>query len=167
MSAPYNLGSRVWPGLSKLTEEAGEVIQVAGKIMGTGGEHEHWDGSNLLRRAGEEVADLSAACRVFFQLNGLDGAPWVLEREQHKYRLFLKWHFDNLEDKPDQTGAPKVGWAKWQRLAGAGSDLHYQIYWAWRIYRRAVVTTMVVGGMVGFALSTILQFVAVLPLPHR
>lgn len=33
----FSLGSRTWPGLSKLVEECGEVLQIAGKIMGTGG----------------------------------------------------------------------------------------------------------------------------------
>jgi len=159
MSATYNLGSRVWPGLSKLVEEAGEVVQVGGKIMGTGGEPEHWDGTNLLRRAGEEVADLSAACRVFFQLNGLDGAPWVLEREKHKYQLFLQWHFDNLEDKPDAIGPGNPGWSKWQRFLGAGSDLHYQIYWSWRIYRQAMIHTSLLSAMVGSALTTLLWLI--------
>lgn len=39
----FAIGSPVWPGLSKLAEEAGETLQVVGKLMGTGGESAHWD----------------------------------------------------------------------------------------------------------------------------
>lgn len=150
----YQLGSRVWPGLSKLLEEAGEMCQVGGKIMGTGGEKDHWDGSDLIRRAGEEVADLSAACRVFIQLNGFDGAPWVLQREQEKYRQFLAWHFDTLEDREDGIGERKAGYSKWQRRFGMGSDLHYQIYWACRVYPAAVAHTGILGFLLGTTFST-------------
>lgn len=44
----FSLGSRTWPGLSKLVEECGEVLQIAGKIMGTGGTVQHWDGKGDL-----------------------------------------------------------------------------------------------------------------------
>lgn len=157
-SEMFMLGSRVWPGLSKLVEEAGEVQQVAGKLMGIGGKPDHWDGTNLRVRMGEEVADLSAACRAFFVLNGFDGAPWVLEREKIKYNLFLKWHVDNLEDKPEGIGVPeKRSW--WRKFIGDGSDLHYQIYWAVRVYPSALRHTMAVFFMLGFVVATILAFV--------
>lgn len=139
---PYQLGSRVWPGLSKLTEEMGEVGQVVGKILGSEGRKVHFDGTNLVKRIGEEVADLSAATRVFIQLNGFDGG-WVLERERRKYHLFLKWHFDNLEDKPDDQLEPKRSWIN--RLLGEGGEDHYQVYWAWQIYPRAVVYAIFFG----------------------
>ena len=32
-AGPYSIGSDVWPGLSKLAEESGEVVQVIGKIV--------------------------------------------------------------------------------------------------------------------------------------
>lgn len=156
MMGPFQLGSRVWPGLSKLTEEAGEVCQVAGKIMGTGGDPDHWDGSDLRVRMGQEVADLSAACRAFFQLNGYDGAPWVLEREIEKYHQFLIWHHDNLEDKPDGVGEGPQPYSKFQRWLGAGGELHHQIYWSWRVYRSAMVHTSIIFFMLGLAVATVL-----------
>lgn len=155
MKAPdYSLGSRHWGGLSKLTEEAGEVIQVAGKIMGNGGQAEHWDGTNLRKRMGEEVADLSAAVRCFILLNGYDGAPWVLEREQTKLAQFLQWHADNLEDKEDGIGNDTVvkqpkPFNRFERFLGAGGDLHRQIYWCWRVYPRAVKYTCAVAFLAG------------------
>lgn len=152
---PFQLGSRTWPGLSKLIEEAGEVGQVAGKIVANGGDREHWDGTDLIVRMGKEIADLSAATRAFIQLNGYDGG-WVLAREQQKYHLFLKWHFDNLPDKPDDRPEPK-GWGRIARFFGAGSDDHYQIFWAWRVYPRAMLNTLLVGLLIG-AVPGILLF---------
>lgn len=98
----FSLGSRTWPGLSKLVEECGEVLQIAGKLMGTAGAVEHWDGAgNLDERMALELCDLFAAARAFFQLNGFDGNPVYIQREIEKYRQFLQWHSDNLADPPD------------------------------------------------------------------
>lgn len=98
----FSLGSRTWPGLSKLVEECGEVLQIAGKIMGTGGAVQHWDGKgDLDERIALELCDLFAAARAFFQLNGFDGNPVYIQREIQKYRQFLKWHSENLPDKDD------------------------------------------------------------------
>lgn len=98
----FSFGSRTWPGLSKLVEECGEVLQIAGKIMGTGGAVQHWDGKgDLDERIALELCDLFAAARAFFQLNGFDGNPVYIQREIQKYRQFLKWHSENLPDKDD------------------------------------------------------------------
>lgn len=156
-ASDYSLGSRHWPGLSKLVEEAGEVCQVGGKILGNGGNPDHWGGTNLEIRMGEEVADLSAACRAFLQLNGYDGAPWVLEREIHKHRQFLAWHSENLADLPDD-GPAQRGYGRLARFFGAGSDLHYQIFWAWRVYRAAMLNTMFTFMMLGFALGCVFGY---------
>jgi hypothetical protein len=99
----FSLGSKTWPGLSKLVEECGEVLQVAGKLMGTAGAVGHWDGAGALdERMALEVCDLFAAARAFFQLNGFDGNPVYIEREHAKYMQFLKWHAKQVplpEDK--------------------------------------------------------------------
>lgn len=63
MPGPFAIGGNVWPGVSKLIEEAGEVIQVCGKLIQTSGAHQHRDGSNLKERLEDEIADLMA--RVF------------------------------------------------------------------------------------------------------
>ncbi|MHB8407782.1 MAG: hypothetical protein ACYDHY_06665 [Acidiferrobacterales bacterium] len=94
---PYSIGSKIWPGLSKLIEEAGEVVQVAGKLLGTGGELEHWDGTNLKDRLEEEMGDLLAACDYVVMKCGLDGHRIEKQRAK-KVRRFLKWH----KEKEDQ-----------------------------------------------------------------
>lgn len=147
---PFAFGSRIYPGLAKLVEEGGEMQQIAGKIMMTGGEvKNHWDGTDMPVAIAMEVADVSAACRAFFQLNGYDGARWVLEREIQKYHQFLEWHGEQVEDKPDST-VPYTGYSRLQRFFGAGSDLHHQIYWAWRVYPQAMLMTIYVGTLLAF-----------------
>ena len=94
MSGPYSIGSKLFPGLSKLIEEAGEMLQVAGKIMGTGGQLIHWDGTNLRQRMFEELADLEAAVQFFAAKN------LKTEKERYEYakRLdekrtkYYEWH---------------------------------------------------------------------------
>lgn len=163
MIGNFQLGSRVWPGLAKLLEEAGEVSEIGGKIVGNDGKHIHYDGTRLDVRIAEEVADLSAACRAFFQLNGYDGAPWVLRREIDKYSKFLRWHNENLEDKPDGITQMDYGLIgrvgrRVGRFLGVGSDAHYQIYWSWRVYPQAMFHTLFIGVMLG-ALPGIALFV--------
>lgn len=91
MQTPFAIGSKLWAGLSKLIEEAGEVTQVCGKLLATGGNPEHWDGSNLRLRLEEEIADLTAACDFVRQVNGLDQER-IASRVQEKLALFKKWH---------------------------------------------------------------------------
>lgn len=52
---PYSIGSSHLPGLSKLTEECGELTQVLGKVLGMGSAGDHWDGTNLRKRLIEEM----------------------------------------------------------------------------------------------------------------
>jgi len=81
----------MWPGISKLIEEAGEVQQVCGKLLGTGGAEEHWDGSNLRTRLEDEIADLTAACAFVRIHNKLD-IDRIEARAKEKLRLFKQWH---------------------------------------------------------------------------
>ncbi len=92
-SGDYSIGSKVWPGMSKLIEEMGELGQVLGKIMGTGGEAKHWDGSNLRERVVEELADVYAAV-LFFVTQNLTHEERVVwsNRVGAKLVLFNKWH---------------------------------------------------------------------------
>jgi len=79
--------------MSKLIEEMGELGQVFGKLMGTGGEAKHWDGSNLRERVVEELADVYAAIQ-FFAANNLtleEQHAWA-ERVATKRRRFDGWH---------------------------------------------------------------------------
>lgn len=104
MAGPYAIGSKHWPGLSKLAEEAGEVMQVVGKILGTGGESAHWDGSDLRVRLVEELGDLIAATEFVAEMNGLDVVA-IVERSRTKLDTFRRWHAEQA-DTP--TPAPKA-----------------------------------------------------------
>lgn len=95
MSSPFSIGGKVWPGISKLIEEAGEVQQVAGKLLGTGGAVEHWDGSNLRDRLQEEIADVMAACQFVAEANQLD-VDGIARRVDAKLATFHKWHREQL-----------------------------------------------------------------------
>ena len=87
----FAIGSGTWPGISKLVEELGEVAQIAGKLIATGGEPAHWDGTDLRTRLEDELADLEAAIAFVIQRNGLD-AGRIAERREVKLRLFNAWH---------------------------------------------------------------------------
>lgn len=91
MKTPFAIGSKQWPGISKLIEEAGEVQQVCGKLLGTGGERAHWDGSDLKLRLEEEIADLQAALLFVQTSNGLDRLR-IEKRAEEKLIKFLEWH---------------------------------------------------------------------------
>lgn len=93
MSAgPYSIGSDVWPGLAKLAEESGELVQVIGKMIALGGNdphdfYRHWDGSNPVDRLIEEMGDVRAAMIFVCEQNGIDKAA-VHARADGKLALF-------------------------------------------------------------------------------
>lgn len=87
----FAIGSPKWPGLSKLSEEAGEVVQVIGKLMGTGGDPMHWDGSDLRQRLVEELGDLQAAITFVIAYCDIDPAAVGLRTAQ-KLTVFDQWH---------------------------------------------------------------------------
>lgn len=88
--ADYAFGSDNWPGLAKLVEECGEVLEIAGKIMGVGGGPEPlgWDGTALIEALEEELADLTAAIGFVVDHAGLEGGI----RSREKRAQFLEWH---------------------------------------------------------------------------
>lgn len=92
----FEIGAKEWPGLSKLTEEAGEVLQVVGKLMGTKGQRQHWDGTDLEHRLVEELADLEAAIAFVIVANGLLTEKYQ-GRVQAKFEQFKRWHLDQEE----------------------------------------------------------------------
>lgn len=107
MSKPagdYSIGSGLWPGLSKLVEEMGEVQQVVGKLIATGGRTDHWDGSDLRVRLVEELADIAAAVTFVSQVNGLD-ADEFHDRRRAKIEQFFRWHFEQSAAEPQRQGA--------------------------------------------------------------
>lgn len=87
----FAFGDEKWPGLAKLVEECGEVLEVCGKLMNTRGHVKHWDGSDLGERLHVELADLVAAVSTFVELNGLDSER-IIDRAQEKVKTFVEWH---------------------------------------------------------------------------
>ena len=98
---PYSIGSDLWPGLSKVVEETGELSQVIGKLMGAGGELAHWDGTNILDRLHEELADVSAAIDFLITNTQLDRSV-IVRRMKVKRETFQTWH-DNDSAKNAST----------------------------------------------------------------
>jgi hypothetical protein len=92
-SGDFSIGSKVWPGASKLLEEMGELQQAIGKLIATAGETAHWDGSDLRARLIEEMADVRAALE-FFQAQNFtaDDDDRIAARIERKGRLFSDWH---------------------------------------------------------------------------
>lgn len=93
---PFSFGSQTLPGLAKLAEECGEVGQVIGKLMMTGGARAHWDGSDLIDRLAEEIADVQAAIDFFRRHNGVDFAAFAA-RVDRKRALFEQWHAEQAQ----------------------------------------------------------------------
>ncbi len=97
-----------WPGLSKLVEECGEVMQVVGKIIATRGSSKHWDGKLPLdERLLEELADLQAA--IDFVLIKNFSAQQVINfatRMREKLDRFKRWHVDEGKQIFERLEAP-------------------------------------------------------------
>lgn len=87
----FAIGDDEWPGISKLVEETGEVLQVCGKLIGSGGKAEHWDGSQLKEMLEEEIADMVAAARFVTVHCELDGNA-IQRRIIQKLARFNQWH---------------------------------------------------------------------------
>lgn len=89
----FAFGSPVLPGLAKLCEESGEVVQVVGKLMMTGGGAQYWDGVNLDDKLLEEISDLQAALEFFVQHNRERiSIVAFCERVREKKAKFERWH---------------------------------------------------------------------------
>lgn len=105
-SGDFSIGSKVWPGASKLLEEMGEVQQVLGKLIAVHGSTVHWDG-DLRVRLLEELGDVSAAVRFFVDQNFTDEELRAyVERVEMKLETFRKWHAEG--DPPPQ--ASRLAW---------------------------------------------------------
>lgn len=104
----YSIGSEKLPGLSKLIEECGEVMQVAGKFIGSGGEEEHWDGTNLRFRLEKELADLRAAIDFVIDHNRLDRQGVIDPIYDNKRKMFERWHAKGVEDTRRAKGRSRT-----------------------------------------------------------
>jgi len=98
----FSIGSDVWPGISKLIEECGEVIQVAGKLMGSHGERNHWDGSDLKVRLEEEIGDAIGAMHFVTVHCDLDAVA-IHKRAADKLRMFEGWHRERSAPPPENV----------------------------------------------------------------
>lgn len=89
----FAFGDKEWPGLAKLNEESGELVQVIGKLMMTHGERGYWGGVDLRRRLIEEMADLIAAADfVAAHALTLQERADLTARVMEKRALFERWH---------------------------------------------------------------------------
>ena len=93
----FAIGDTLWPGISKLTEEAGEICQVTGKLMGTGGDMDHWDGTDLGLRLEEELGDLMAAVMFVTEVCQEVDATRIHARASEKLKLFIQWREEQTD----------------------------------------------------------------------
>ncbi len=91
LPGPYSIGSDLWPGLSRLIEESGEVQQVAGKLIGAHGADTHYDDTDLRDRLTLELGDLYAAFSFVVDSNDLDWAA-INQRSEKKRDKYNRWH---------------------------------------------------------------------------
>ena len=103
----FSIGGQLWPGLSKLIEECGEVMQVGGKLIGSEGRTDHWSG-DLNQMLIEELGDLRAAITFFMEANAIDSASVAL-RQSEKLARFWQWHRDTLAARPATIGQQDGG----------------------------------------------------------
>ena len=98
-----------YPGLAKLLEEVGEFSQVAGKLIATDGDPEHWDGDgSLIDRLVEELADMKAAiswmearCKVVYA---------SLDEIDFRVRKKLGNYFRFAEDEAERERLAQIKW---------------------------------------------------------
>jgi NTP pyrophosphatase (non-canonical NTP hydrolase) len=105
-SGDFSIGSKVWPGTSKLLEEMGELQQVLGKLQQTlgkliqvAGSTLHWDG-DLRPKMIEELGDVAGAIAFFVEKNlTVTEECAVGDRAEQKMALFREWH-DTGDTRP-------------------------------------------------------------------
>lgn len=89
---PYCVGSSEWNGLSKLIEELGELQQVCGKLIGSGGNTDHWSG-DLNEKFVEELGDVYASLDFFIDMNFSPEVRCKIYNQSYtKYNKFQTWH---------------------------------------------------------------------------
>ena len=86
------IGSDTWPGLAKLMEECGELVQVIGKLVAYP-DAPHPDGSDVPARLVEEMGDVLGALWFVMSVNGDEDYQRRVEgRAMEKYARFRGWH---------------------------------------------------------------------------
>jgi hypothetical protein len=97
MSVPsMAIGSEIWPGLAKLAEECGELLQVIGKLAAYP-DGPHPDGGEPLpERLADEVADVLAAID-YLRAHAAPLVPLRNHVERRRYDKFVRfqvWDFE-------------------------------------------------------------------------
>jgi hypothetical protein len=88
MAKDYSIGSDNWNGLNKVIEEMGELGQVCGKAIGSGGDTSPWSGA-LRDKFVEELSDVQAALNFFIQHNMTsDEQTQIKKRAKKKFNRF-------------------------------------------------------------------------------
>lgn len=78
-------------GLTKLSEECGELIQIAQKKVAYFDTDEHPDGKGSLKgRLEDEIADVLAAIELVVELNDLNKEA-IMNRFKYKVDIFTEW----------------------------------------------------------------------------
>ena len=97
----FAFGDKEWPGLAKLNEEAGELVQVIGKLMMTHDEAGHWEGSDLRVRLVEEMADVVAGVDFLaFHVLTAEERDALRVRVREKLERFERWHREQAKADP-------------------------------------------------------------------
>jgi NTP pyrophosphatase (non-canonical NTP hydrolase) len=93
MAGDYSIGSAKWPGLAKLMEECGEVIQAGAKIIAVNGADVHWQNDlSLTGQLEDEIADVAAAIAFITETNPGFNIGRINARAARKISLFRSWH---------------------------------------------------------------------------
>ncbi len=100
----FAIGDTEYPGISKLVEECGELLQACGKLMATHGEPAHWDGSDLRVRLVQEMADVYAAISFVRNVVLSPQEERTIERRAaEKLAAFYRWHRDQRSLLPERS----------------------------------------------------------------
>ena len=97
----FYIGARLWPGISKLVEECGEVGQVCGKIIGTAG----LDFRAVLQ---DKIADALAVIDYVIARCNLDGAL-IADRAAARGATLHRWHREQIERDGATEPAARAG----------------------------------------------------------
>lgn len=96
----FEIGDEEYPGLSKIVEESGEVLQIIGKLINSLGNPQHFDGSNLRKKLINELADLDAALEFFIAYGLSQNETELLNnRMEEKFNKFKSWHEEILDER--------------------------------------------------------------------
>jgi len=104
----FAFSDKEWPGIAKLNEECGELVQVMGKLMMIHGTTNHWSG-DLRKMLTEEMADVEAAI-TFVKENCLTKkeVAAIRRRVSSKLKKFEKWHHGNEVKRRIVKNTPKT-----------------------------------------------------------